>query len=262
MNVKAHLNMARSSLKSAETELREALNADKSRARGALNLHLHEVRRAMNPDYRYSSQAGQDAVIDRIFKGKRGGTFVDIGGYDGVTGSNTFFLELFRNWTGILVEPVPAQLEKARRVRRCSCIGVAVAAQNGDAEFIEISEGYTQMSGLSGTYDPGLLDAVRSDPRHKEKVHRVETQTLEMILDEAGLEIPDLLSLDIEGGEVAVLKAFPFGRFRPRIWSIENNAQSSEIPEIMRENGYDLIEFCGKDDIYHDRGAVNLDRAN
>jgi FkbM family methyltransferase len=259
MNVDAHMKMARASLKSAATELMAELEQERGRRRGPLNQRLHEARRSANPNYRYSSQAGQDAVIDRIFRGKRDGTFVDVGGYDGLTGSNTFFLEIFRGWTGVLVEPVPSQLARARSIRRCPCIGVAVAATNGEADFIEISEGYTQMSGLSDSYDPGLLQTVRSDPRHKEKVHRIETQSLDVILDEAGLREPDFLSLDIEGGEVDALNTFPFDRYRPKIWSIENNAQSSDIPDIMRANGYNLIEFCGKDDIYADRSAINSD---
>ncbi len=88
-------------------------------------------------------------AVDMALKQKRGGVFLDVGGYDGVTGSNTFFLEVFRGWTNALVEPVPAQLQKAKEVRRCPCLGVAVAANEGKADFIEVSEGYTQMSGLA-----------------------------------------------------------------------------------------------------------------
>ena len=52
-----------------------------------------------------------------------GGVFADVGGYDGVTGSNTLFFEQRRGWSGLLVEPSPANLAAARAVRRCPCLG-------------------------------------------------------------------------------------------------------------------------------------------
>ncbi len=255
------IKAARADLLTAQKDLVEALQSERSRRRGALNRALFEIRQMLSPDVRYFSQAGQDAVVDQVLKHKRGGTFLDIGGYDGVTGSNTFFLEVFRGWTGLLVEPVPANLKNAREVRRCPCLGCAVAAEAGEAAFIEVQAGFTQMSGLAATYDPGLLETVRADPRHAEEIIRVPTRTLANLFEEAGTPRPDFVSLDIEGGEIAVLETLDFDRYRPRLWAIENNTGSSDLPNLMRERGYDLIEFCGQDDIYHDRRAINPDRA-
>jgi FkbM family methyltransferase len=248
------IDTARQALVQAQRDLTQALSADRTRRRGHLNRRLHEVRRMLDPGYAYTSQAGQDAVVDRLLGGKRGGTFVDVGGYDGTTGSNTFFLELWRGWTGVLVEPVPAQLARARTIRRCPCLGLAVAATEGQADFIEVTEGFTQMSGLAGTYDAGLLAQVRADPRHRECVTRVETRTLSAILDEAGLPDPDFISLDIEGGEEAVLAAFPFHRHAVTLWAIENNTGSAAIGQIMRAHGHDLVEFCGPDELWRRKG--------
>lgn len=257
MTFSEDIKAAQRHLLQAEQKLQRQLATERGRRRGALNQSLHEVRRALKPDYRYTSQAGQDAVVDRVLRGQRNGIFVDIGGYDGMTGSNTHFLETYRGWSGLLIEPVPSQLAKAQHVRNCPCWGYAVAAGEGAAEFIEISAGYTQMSGLAATYDSDLLETVQSNPNHTETRHQVQTRTIASLLSEADINQIDFLSLDIEGGELAVLGAFDFDRIRPRIWSIENNSQTSGIPEIMRQNGYDLIEFCGKDDVYHDRAAVN-----
>ncbi|TNC51586.1 FkbM family methyltransferase [Rubellimicrobium rubrum] len=245
----------------ATAELRAVLNdtvdelkTERTRRRGGLQRRLHELRRMLDPGYAYTSQAGQDAVVDRIFGGRRGLTFADIGGYDGVTGSNTFFLEQRRGWTGLLVEPVPAQLALARMVRRCDCLPYAVAGADGEAEFLEVAEGYTQMSGLAGSYDSGLLAQVRADPRHKERTLHVETRTLSRLLTEAGLPNPDFVSLDIEGGEEAALAAFPFERHRIGVWAIENNTGAPAIGRIMRAAGHDLVEFCGPDELWMRRG--------
>ncbi|AGI70206.1 hypothetical protein OAN307_c48640 [Octadecabacter antarcticus 307] len=231
-------------------KLQKALETNRSRSRGLLVRQFHEVRQMLSPLYAYTSQAGQDYVIDQIMKHKREGTFLDVGGYDGVTGSNTFFLETNRGWTGALVEPVRAQLVKAAALRRCPCIGVAIAPTEGEADFIEISEGFTQMSGLAGTYDDKLLKRVRDDKRHRENIVKIQTKTLSSIIEYAKIPDPDFISLDIEGGEIACLKAFPFKDHDVKAWAIENNTGTSEIRDIMTKNGYDLIEFCGPDELY------------
>ncbi len=247
------IRRATEDLAQAEAALQALLQADRSRRRGALLRQLFEVRRMRNPGWPYLSQAGQDMIVDRLLGGKRGGSFVDIGGYDGLTGSNTAFFEQRLGWTGLLVEPVPTHLEKARMARRCPCLGLAIAAEDGEAEFIEISSGYTQMSGLSQSYDPTILQQVRANPQHRETVFPVRTRTLSAILTEHDLRDPDFISLDIEGGEEAVLAAFPFGRHRVGIWAIENNTGAPGIGRIMRDNGYDLVEFCGPDEIWRNK---------
>lgn len=241
---------ARALLIAARDQTISDLRGVKSRRRGALVRRLHELNQMLTPGYRFLSQAGQDAVVDQLMDGKRGGTFADIGGYDGWTGSNTAYFELHRGWTGVLVEPVPARLAEARACRRCPCIGVAVAPEAGEAEFIEIRSGYTQMSGLAATYESGLLRDVRNNPAHAEARLRVETRPLARILQDAGIPDPDFISLDIEGGEIATLESFPFADHAVGIWSIENNSGSRRIGEIMRDHGYELVEFCGPDDVY------------
>lgn len=244
------LDELRRELMKAQSEIGQALRTEKSRKRADLNRKAHEIRQMLTPAYAFMSQAGQDVVVDRIFKQKTGGTFVDVGGYDGVTGSNTVFFEKWRGWTGVLVEPVAANLDKAKGARSCPCLGYAVADQEGTAEFITVTEGFTQMSGLSDSYDEGMLKRVRENPRHKEATVQVPTKPLAAILDEAGIKNPDFISLDIEGGELSALQSFPFSDHEVGVWSIENNTGTSEIVELMRGHNYDLIDFCGPDEIY------------
>ena len=244
------MTAARQLLIAARDQLAAELRTETSRRRANLVRRVHEINRMILPDYRYLSQAGQDAVVDRLLGGKQGGTFADIGGYDGWTGSNTAYFELHRGWTGVLVEPVPAKLEQARLCRRCPCLGVAVSPTEGEADFIEVQAGYTQMSGLAATYETGLLESVRNNPEHVEASLRVETRPLSRILTDAGVPDPDYISLDIEGAEIATLESFPFADHAVGVWSIENNTASGRIGEIMRDHGYELVEFCGPDDVY------------
>lgn len=252
MNINKTVQDSLTALQEAEAALVAILQKERSRKRADVVRKLHEVRQHLAPGgYKYTSQAGQDALVDRVLGKATGGTFVDIGGYDGVTGSNTLFFEQYRQWTGILVEPVPANLERAKAMRRCPCLGLAVSSQEGTADFIEVSSGYTQMSGLAGSYDPAMLDRVRALDGHAEATIQVPTLPLATILEEHGIVHPDYISLDVEGAEMDVLRDFPFERHRAKIWSIENNTASAEIGNVMRSAGYELIEFCGPDEIWH-----------
>ena len=244
------LDEIRRELMKAQAEIGQALTQEKSRKRADLNRKAHEIRQMLTPAYAFMSQAGQDVVVDRYFKQKTGGTFIDVGGYDGVTGSNTVFFEKWRGWTGVLVEPVEANLTRAKAARSCPCLGYAVADQEGTAEFITVTEGFTQMSGLSDSYDEDMLKRVRDNPRHKETTIQVPTKPLTAILAEAGIEHPDFISLDIEGGELAALQSFPFTDHMVGIWSIENNTGGREIADLMKSHNYDLIDFCGPDELY------------
>lgn len=244
------LDEIRRELQKAHAEIAANLKTEKSRRRADMNRKAHEIRQLLTPGYAYMSQAGQDVVVDRFFGQKTGGTFVDVGGYDGVSGSNTVFLEKWRGWTGVLVEPVAANLTRAKAARSCPCLGYAVADTEGTADFITVTKGFTQMSGLSESYDDRMLKRVRENPNHKETTIQVSTKPLSGILQEAGIQHPDFVSLDIEGGELAALQGFPFADHQVKIWSIENNTGSAEIIALMRGHNYDLIDFCGPDEIY------------
>lgn len=244
------IDQARAELAQALREIEAALFEEKGRARGRLNQQRHELRRMLDPGYRYGAQAGQDVVVDRIFRGARDLRFADIGGYDGVTGSNTLFFEHHRGWTGLLVEPVAEHHARAALSRRCACHCVAVAPEEGMAEFLSVTRGFTQMSGLARSYDAALLAQVRANPAHAERVQSVRTRPLSALFEEAGFDRLDFVSLDIEGGELAVLEAFEFARHRVGVWAIENNTGGPDIGRVMRAAGYKLIEFCGVDEIW------------
>lgn len=222
-----------------------------ARTRGQINQQIWECERLNGRRQQFFSQAGQDAYLEEhIFRGKRDGVFVEVGGYDGITGSNCLFFELMRGWKGLLIEPSPTFFKQAAAFRRATCLQVAVAGAEGEAEFMDVQEGFSQMSGLTASYDPKLREAVEADPRHKGALIRVKTQPLARILGQHFLSEVDYISLDVEGGEMDVLAAFPFDRHRVHAWSIENNTGDTKIPALMRDKGYKRVEALGVDDIY------------
>ena len=226
-----------------------------ARSRGKIRQHIWTCLHALQQRPHHFSQAGQDAFLDeQVFKGKTGGVFVEVGGYDGITGSNGLFFELMRGWTGLIIEPSPVYHALCEARRTVPCARLAVGSAPGRAEFLEITGGMKQMGGLIDSYDPDLRARVEADPRHQGEVIEVEVQPLAEILSAHGLRRIDYISLDVEGAEKDVIATFPFAEFDVTAWSIENNSGATEVPALMQANGYQRVEAIGVDDIYLRRG--------
>lgn len=234
----------------ARNAIVKQLGSVKDFERGELIRQIDQCTKMLNIGEPYFSQAGQDRIVDSILKKKMGGVFVDVGGFDGREGSNSLFFEVFRAWTGILIEAAPTSLAKAKAFRRCPCIGAGVAGEPGQMEFMEITGKMAQLSGFLDSYSPKLLKFAREQPDHNEIIHTLESRRLADILSDQKITQADFLSLDVEGGEVGILESFPFADFDIDIWSIENNTRTPAIRKIMHENGYKRMEFAGVDEIY------------
>ena len=58
----------------------------------------------------------------------RNGFYIELGAYDGLNQSNTYYFEKYLDWTGILIEPSEKQFRKLKRNRsnknffyNCAC---------------------------------------------------------------------------------------------------------------------------------------------
>ncbi len=175
-----------------------------------------------------------------------GGVFVEAGANDGELQSNTYYFEKLRGWTGLLVEPVPELAARCRRNRRATVLQAALVAHEEPGATVEL-----HVAGLMSTVSGALGDAaatarhveaglaVQQLPR-AERV-RVPARTLSSLIDEAKLRLPiDLLSLDVEGAEVAALRGLDFSRHAPRHLCIE--ARDAAAIAALLEPRYRLVE--------------------
>ena len=218
--------------------------------RGNINALLWECAAGQPTRDRYFSQFGQDAYLDsHVFGGRRDGVFVEVGGFDGVTGSNGLFFEIFRGWSGLLIEAVDEHIETARAFRRCTCIQALVGSGEA-AEFLTIDGGPVQMSGLTASYDPKRRAWVDAQAATSLRTEVRDTRRLGDILREQGLHRIDLLCIDIEGAEAAVLEGFPFDDIAVDCWCIETAERRAPVLEIMQARGYEWIDRIGHDDLF------------
>ena len=183
------------------------------------SFHWHE---------RYFSQAGQDKrVKDAFFRNRKDGFFLEIGAFDGVTGSNCLHFEKFMGWDGVAAEPSRTQYKFLEKNRRCQTVNKAVGFSGDTVEFVEVVEGLAMLSGVNSEDFAMTKTFLDNDDASRTITYDVETvSVMEMVGDRS---LVDFMSLDIEGAEMKVLESIDFDRVQMRVIAVENNDIGSPI---------------------------------
>lgn len=181
---------------------------------------------------------GMDAKLNSIID-RDGGFFVEAGANDGFVQSNTYWLERFRSWHGLLVEPMPELAGEARRsrpqaiVKQCALVAVDESRKTLRMHFGDLM---SMVDNAKEDNWPGLGTVLGwRDPYELE----VEARTLSSLLDEIAAPEVDLLSLDVEGFEAPALRGIDFKRHAPRYILVEIHDRDRDKPPI--------------DDVLHER---------
>jgi len=193
------------------------------------------------------------------------GFFVEAGANDGYTQSNTYWLERFRGWRGLLVEPMSELYEFCRLERPAATVVRAALVSYDYAEGTVTMRFGDLMSTVIGSHEVhertefgnalGIYDA------HTEEV---PARTLSALLDEIGAPEVDLLSLDVEGFEPTALAGIDFERHAPRWILVEVHDEGSGRPPIEAVLGdrYVFGQRLSPTDLLYRRAAVGADRAD
>ena len=171
-------------------------------------------------------------IIDNLFNKKRRGFYVELGAHDGLFQSNTAFLEFEREWSGVLIEPSPNVFEQCKMNRPNSqCFSYVCVDSEFPDEYVE------------GDFNGSPMSSVDGKRCNSNNTIRVHAKPLSMILDEANVSQPiDLLSLDVEGYELNVLKGICFTKHRPQYMLIEiYNNSITDIYSYLKDNNYVLL---------------------
>jgi FkbM family methyltransferase len=194
-----------------------------------------------------------------------GGFFVEVGGWDGTTFSNSLYFERYRRWRGVLIEPSPTEFLKCTRDRPLAkvfcyaCVPFDYADKYVPMIFCA-SMTVTNIGGAKGV----LFD------RHEHV--RVGRQFLfggEDVFEFGAIAKPlsrilseneinqriDLLILDVEGYELSVLEGLDFDLHAPRyicveIWHAEG------ISKFLRERRYVFVEQLSKHDYLYKHNDI------
>lgn len=202
---------------------------------------------------KFYSQDGQDEFLCKLFKNKKDGFFLDIGAYDGIKFSNTYFMEKSLGWNGICVEPNPKVFEELSKNRNCICLNCCVSEEKGKFEFLSISGYGVMLSGLLNFLDPQHLQRIDDSIRQfggSKTIIVLPSLRVETILEEHKIIEVDYCNIDVEGGEMSVLRSIDFSKINIKVLTIENNYGSKEISRFLKRLGYKKIARLGADDIY------------
>jgi hypothetical protein len=225
---------------------------------------------SLNVEGLYKSQFGEDRVLWQVFHQQPRGFFVEVGAYDGVTLSNTYFLEQM-GWHGILVEPILPLCQKASNARPRSLVVHAACSKpgsRGTAEFT-VAQNVPVLSFLSADQD-------HVDRCIREGAQLVEIEVPVTTLDDilmharkspgpgggpwvpnAGWQI-DVVSIDTEGCELDVLEGFALKRFQPRVLVIENDRPAgTAIEPYLNKRGYRKFHRQKINDFYVREAAAD-----
>ena len=178
------------------------------------------------------------------------GFFVETGANDGYQHSNTYYLERFRGWTGILIEPIPELFEQCVRDRPGSRVyNYALVAEGGPTELT------LRYHNLTSAVDSRDGSGPADESWDREYDVTVPARTLSSILDEAGSPAIDLLSLDVEGYEVEVLRGL--ARHAPRLILVEPNEADEDIDALLGDRYGRLAALPPNDVLYARRDGAS-----
>ncbi|MCS0496741.1 FkbM family methyltransferase [Ancylobacter mangrovi] len=149
----------------------------------------------------------------------KNGTFIEVGANDGISQSNTWYLEAYRQWSGLLIEPVPELAGLARRFRKAPVANVALGPKERDGDTLELS-----VSDLTTT----VANGEKKRSRATASSITVPVRALSSLLTEHGIDKVDFFSLDVEGFEIPVLQGLDFERHKPRYILVETEM----LPEV------------------------------
>ena len=172
------------------------------------------------------SQIFQDLFVDFILK-KKNGIFCEIGAADGYNLSNTYYLEKFLNWRGILCEPSLYWKKKLLKNRgKCKIVFDAISSNCGSKIFYENKSNF-----LSGFKNK------------TKKYYYVNTIDLNTLFKKNKIHNIDYLSIDTEGGELDIVSNLNFKLYRPKVITIEHNytADKNKIQRFLNKKNYKLI---------------------
>lgn len=182
------------------------------------------------------AQNWEDVRLARVFDEGPPGFFVDVGAAHPTFHSFTRYLHDL-GWHGINIEPLPSFFEALVAERPCDVnLCVAVADFEGSAPFAED----VQLAGSSGLI-------ATSVPSARTRELTVSVTTLATIC-EAHCDQPiDVLKIDVEGAEGAVIAGHDWVRFPARVVVVEANHPAAWHP-LLASAGYELVCSDGIND--------------
>jgi FkbM family methyltransferase len=200
-----------------------------------------------------------DRIVQERFFPNRGqkGTMIEVGA------AKPDYLSIgasFRSlgWHVIAIEPNPHFCELHRQrglnIIECACgeidkdgVCFFVVQTDGIYHGGQVSNESFSSLGVRGKYAELMKSVTASVAEIKVNVRRLDTILHEHL---PGSHNIDILSVDVEGWEIEVLKGLSFDVYRPKVLIIENLFKDAAYEEFVSSRGYALWRHIEPNDVY------------
>jgi FkbM family methyltransferase len=216
---------------------------------------LYEGRRSF-------AQQGEDLILYNLLHHElklETPTYLDIGAGDPVLSNNTYALYCTGS-RGVLVEPNPVLVEKLKTVRPGDVVvaaGIGLKATT-EADYYVI-RGRWPLNTFSREDVAELRRQSTEDP--VEKVIKLPLIQINRLIADHFQHAPDLLSIDIEGMDLAVLRSLDFRAHRPAAICAETKKpwmshDRTPIARLLRPKNYVACAGSLYNTIFVDRARL------
>ncbi len=192
------------------------------------------------------AQSGEDIIVAQLLNqlGVAMTSYMDIGANDPILLSNAYYFYR-KGCRGVCIEPNPRLFRRLHRIRRrdkCLLAGVSDGTA-AEARFYRMSAhtlGTFSREEAAG-YERLGYSLVEEIP--------IPILTPTAVIEQYFSECPVFVSLDAEGVDLAILRAWDFTRYRPAVFCIETSdiaadrksiVKDQNILRLMQEAGYML----------------------
>lgn len=212
---------------------------------------LREAGKPPRMPVEFRAQFGEDAMVWDLLGGQTEGFFIEVGAFDGYHFSVTYALEAM-GWKGLLIEAIPERAEQCRQRRPASRVVNAALSKRG-------STGTTTFHVAADQYG-GMLSYHHPDPAHvrdldagrvQRRAVTVPLTTMDELLKDHQGPI-DVASIDVEGGELALLDGFDLLKYKPRVLLLEDNSYGANpaLGQYMATQPYVQVAWLEVNRVY------------
>jgi FkbM family methyltransferase len=207
-------------------------------------------------------------VLDCVLRGLniKKGTYLDMGAHHPYYFSNTQFL-YEKGFRGVNCEPNPYLHKIFLKKRKDDInlnIGISIGENNSEQDF------YIMNPSTLSTFSKEEANRYVEESGHSiEKIIKAKIYNINGIIEQYCKQVPNLITIDIEGLDYAVLKTLDFDKYKPDVFCIEiaeyhtdgSYKRIKEIDELMNANGYFIYADLYQNTIYVNKNKWDKKKA-
>jgi FkbM family methyltransferase len=234
------------------------------------NLNLDNFNKTNTLNNYSVAQAGEDRILANFLYSQNipfdKCSYLDIGANHAIELSNTYYFYR-QNSRGVLVEANPLLIPELKLYRSediiiNKCIDIQ---SDKNINFYVLNS-----DGLSTAKKDTIDELISKDSQIKiNNVYQINTVSVNDLMEKYFIDAPTILSIDIEGMEIEVLKSIDFEKFRPLVVVLEMipydiklpiGQKNMEILDFMVKRGYIEYAFTGINSIFIDEKKLAEDK--